>query len=233
MHLVLFDIDGTLIKGGGMGGRALRQAFEEVFSVSAVENSDLDKVHFGGRTDPAIITDMATALNLQIEDPLHPTFVEAFLRHLRSNVDTTPELKTCPFIPELLQSLHDDPRVCLGLITGNMEPGARIKLDPFELNPFFPIGGFGEDGFERQLLVGAAIERGRNHYDIGFDPEEVVVIGDTQNDIKAGQAHGCLTVGVATGWVEEENLKQANGSAVFKDLSPENGFASWLDEQLS
>ena len=121
--------------------------------------------------------------------------------------------------------------VSLGLLTGNLERGARIKLDPFGLNSYFPFGGFGSDHEDRAALAARALEiaRARSGHLIG--PERVLVIGDTEHDIAAGLKNEFLAVGVTTGFGSRESMVTAGAHAVFETLAPEHGFEPWLRER--
>ncbi len=117
----------------------------------------------------------------------------------------------------------------MGLVTGNAEAGARIKLEPSGLNRFFPFGGFGGDGNERKDLAARALERAREAAGQEVHPAKTLIVGDTDADIVAGNANGFLTVGVATGWGSIEAMQQAGATAIFDDLTPANGFETWLE----
>lgn len=232
MHVLLFDIDGTLITGHGMGRLALERAFEEVFLVDAVGRPELRRVRFNGRTDPLIIRDLGCVLgvdDMRFESH-REEFEECFLRNLVRTVAESPDKSPCPGVVELLESLHGRPDVQLGLLTGNMEQGARIKLEPFGLNRFFPFGGFGYDGPDRAAVAARARERAEQHLGRTLPPSRFLVIGDTVHDVQAGRAHGFRTVAVETGGERRDDLLSAEPDAVFRDLSPDHGFPAWLDE---
>ncbi len=233
MHLILFDIDGTLIRGRGFGRRALERAFRDLFGVDAEDNPVLKSVPFAGNSDPRIIKEMARVLGIT-PDALRSRlgeFETAYLAHLRATVAESDTKEPCPGVPELLESLHADPRLLLGLLTGNVERGARIKLEPFGFNHYFPFGGFGSDADDRAVMAKYALARAEGRVGVRFAPHDVLVIGDTASDVAAGLAHDFLTVGVATGSTTVDGLRDAGATAVFADLSAAQGFENWLMER--
>ncbi len=230
MHLILFDIDGTLIRGRGFGRRALERAFHDLFGVAAEDNPALKSVPFAGNSDPRIIAEMARVLGIppEVLRPRLGEFETAYLAHLRITVAESDSKEPCPGVPDLLESLHGHPRLLLGLLTGNVERGARIKLEPFGFNRYFPFGGFGSDADDRAVMALRARERAEALAARPFTPADVLVVGDTSADVAAGRVHGFLTAGVATGSTGMEALRAAGATAVFEDLSTGRGFEGWL-----
>lgn len=233
MHLILFDIDGTLMRGIGIGTGALKRAYAEVFEMETEGHPGLNGVFVAGSTDPVILRDMARALEIPEDvfgsrrDRLEATY----FRHLEEILENTPHKAACVGIPELLPQLEAHPRLTLGLLTGNFERSGRLKLAPFDLNRYFPLGGFGGDGPDRAAQALHAVARAEAATGASYRPSDVLIIGDTVNDIGAGRAHGFLTVGVGTGWGSEEELRNAGASAVFTSVEPEHGFPDWLNAQ--
>ena len=233
MHLILFDIDGTLIRGHGLGRRALERAFGEVFGIRIDEHPGIGNVSFAGRTDPTILEAMARVLRIPETAfrARHSEFEGAYCRHLRVTVAESTEKEPCPGVPELLSRLHRHPRLALGLLTGNIEKGARIKLDPFGLNAYFPFGGFGSDHEDRSVLAARALEIARARTGAPIHPGSVLVVGDTEHDVAAAKVNGFLAAGVVTGFGSRESMASAGADAIFEDLSPAHGFEAWLRER--
>jgi phosphoglycolate phosphatase len=230
MHLILFDVDGTLIKGHGMGRIALERAFAEIHGVPAEDNPVVRTVLFAGNSDPYILADMARVLEVAA-DAFHARAAEleeAYVRHLRQTVAQAENLAPCPGVAELLPRLDAHPVLALGLLTGNIEAGARVKLERFGMNRYFPFGGFGGDGRDRAEMARAARERAERATGCAFAPEDVLVVGDTVYDITAGRDNGFLTAGVGTGPVSLEAMQAAGATKVFEDLTPRHGFEAWL-----
>jgi len=211
VHLILFDVDGTLIRGVGMGRRALERAFAEVFEARVEDYPDVRNVAFGGFTDPIILAGMSRALGIEPEvfQGRRDLFESAYYRHLRVTVAEAMDKQLCPGIGELLPRLAQNPRIVLGLLTGNLERGARIKLEPFGLNAYFAFGGFGSDHEDRANLAVRALERAEAHCGAPIRPEHVLVIGDTEHDVAAGRRNAFLTAGVVTGFGSRESMTAA------------------------
>lgn len=234
MKLLLFDIDGTLMTGGA-GRRSLGLAFAEVFRLEpAPLDAAMKRVSFNGRTDPAIIRDVAREAGLS-DDTFEAgieRLYETYLRHLE-RVSLEPGPRLCPGIPDLLDRLESLPGVGLGLLTGNIEPGARIKLRVFDLNRYFPAGGFGSDSSDRAVI--AATARHRFEVLLGRDiaPGKILVIGDTVHDVNCGRANGFRTLAVGTGGVGLELMADAGADRVMADLSDTADVVHQVEQLLS
>jgi phosphoglycolate phosphatase-like HAD superfamily hydrolase len=234
LHLVLFDIDGTLIRGQGMGGRALARAFAEVLEVPDAASA-YPRVTFNGRSDPAIIADLAVELGVEAgrlaarRRDLH----ESYLRHLVDTVAEAEGKQVLPGVRDAVETLAGLPGVRQGLLTGNVEEGARRKLDPFDLNRFFAFGGFGDDTHDRREIAARAHARGEEHAGTAVPPARVAVVGDTVHDVAAARAHGFLAVAVETGGVAGEALTEAGADVVFADLAADGGLVAWLTRRWS
>jgi phosphoglycolate phosphatase-like HAD superfamily hydrolase len=233
VHLILFDVDGTLIRGTGMGRRALERAFAEVFDLRVEEHPEIRNVPFAGQTDPTILAGMARALGIDPEpfQSHRAAFEDAYYRHLRVTVAQSPDKHLCPGVKELIPRLAREPRLLLGLLTGNLERGARIKLDPFGLNSYFAFGGFGSDHEDRGALAARALELARGRCGQPIAADHVLVVGDTEYDVLAGRRNDFLTAGVVTGFGSRDAMVAAGASAIFESLAPEHGFETWLRER--
>ena len=121
--------------------------------------------------------------------------------------------------PELLRRLSGEPRVRLGLLTGNLERGARLKLEPPGFNRYFPFGAFGSDSADRYELPGIAVERARIHSGIGFTGKSIVVVGDSVHDVACGRSLGVRAIAVATGPTSADRLAAERPDALFSDFS--------------
>ena len=195
--LVLFDIDGTLLHAGEAPRRALEEALEAVYGTAGPAPTH----DFSGKTDPQIVLEVLELAGVprgEAEARL-PQALAAYVARLEDHLRDDPKARLLPGIAELVPQLARDPRAALGLLTGNMVRGARIKLSRFGLWEHFPLGAFGSDHVERNRLAAVALARAQAWWGHHFPRERVFVIGDTPLDIAAGRAIGAVTVGVDTG----------------------------------
>ncbi len=201
--LVLFDIDGTLCLTGGAGGGAVGAAFEEVYGKPA----DIAKIDFRGRTDISLWRELLSnqGMSYSPDDPYLSAFKDSYLVHLRRLLTRSNPKPTLGAAP-LLERLEREPGVAMGLLTGNIEMGGRIKLQSIRLNRFFPVGGFGEDGEDRSDIAAAAIDRAQRYYGANFSPDHIYVVGDAAADIEAARSAGAKSIAVGTGWTSKEEL---------------------------
>lgn len=214
----LFDVDGTLVDSGGAGLRAMRRAFTEVVGVEDPFRGD----SFTGRTDPHIFR---TAVERHLRRTATPAeereFFDRYLRSLAREVPESPRYRVLPGIVAVLEALSARPGCLLGLCTGNLEEGARIKLARADLNRFFAFGGFGSDDPDRAALTRVAIERARVAAGGPVDP---LVIGDSPHEVTAARRNGVRVALVATGWTPREALRA---------LDPDLFFESFADEEAT
>ena len=212
MRLVLFDIDGTLITDRGAARDAFADALEAVYGY----DGDLSPYDFSGRTDPQIarwvlrdrgFTDDA------IDDAM-PRLWSVYLEGLGRNA-TAERVRTLPGMRELVAELHARHDVVLALLTGNIEPGARLKLAPAALNGYFPFGAFGSDSADRTQLPPFAIERASAHCGHRFAGADVVIIGDSIYDVRCGVPYDATTIAVASGKTPAETLRAENPTHLF------------------
>ena len=217
MKLLLFDIDQTLINTGGAGLRALDQACIKLFGLEKA----MDGISPHGKTDPAIAREILR-VKLGSATPAQSEVVmilEAYLTYLKSEVQSSPTYRVLPGIVSLLMELVTREDVLLGLATGNIELGARIKLDRGGLNPYFSFGGFGSDSEDRTELVRKAAEKAAHKNGGSVSRANIFVIGDTPLDIDAGHRAGFRTVGVATGSYSMEQLLASGATISIPDFA--------------
>jgi phosphoglycolate phosphatase-like HAD superfamily hydrolase len=203
-RLVLFDIDGTLITDSGAARHSYGLALRETYGFEG----DLSRYDFSGRTDPqitAMVLHDAGFTDEQIAARV-PQLWEAYLRELA--IHATPErVRVLPGIRELLDRLAAIAPITLGLLTGNIERGARLKLAPAGLNDYFPFGAFGSDSAKREELPPIAVERASTIDGHRFRGREVVIIGDSIYDVRCGVPHEATTIAVASGKTPAEKLR--------------------------
>ncbi|MFA6053751.1 MAG: HAD family hydrolase [Thermodesulfovibrionales bacterium] len=222
MRLILFDIDGTLIDSGGAGVRSLDLAFRKVFSVL----NAFQGISMAGKTDTQIIKEGLIKHGLSMDD--FDAIIEAYLLHLRQEIRNDGK-HTKPGIYEILKQLNPMEDIGLGLLTGNLEQGARIKLEPFDLNKYFPSGAFGSDDEDRNKLLPFAVNRFEKIFNKRIDIEKSIVIGDTPRDVECAHIYGAVCIGVATGPYSIDELTEAKADYVVKDLSDHMGLLRSLN----
>lgn len=213
MKLLLFDIDMTLISTGGAGIRALESAFRLV----ADRPRALDGVRPHGKTDPAIVREACAGQGLEVSPELVDRILDAYLTFLGGEVRRSPTYRVLPGVVALLERLAGS-GVVVGLATGNIEHGARIKLERGALNRFFDFGGFGSDSEDRAEVVRTAARRGRESAGVDIAATDTFVIGDTPMDVAAGRTAGFQTIAVASGSYRPEELEQAGADWVLPDF---------------
>ena len=214
-RLILFDIDGTLLSAG----RAARESILAALRAVLGWDGTADGNDFSGKTDPQILRELVEesvgADRFQAElAPVLDRYVEELRSRLRPEA-VVPK----PGVPELLERLAREPNVVLGLLTGNIERGARLKLEPPGFNRFFPFGAFGDDSADRYRLPAVAVARARERTGRDFAGESVVIIGDSVHDVGCGRTLGARTVAVATGPTSAERLAAERPNALFQDFS--------------
>ncbi len=216
MRLVLFDIDGTILTDRGASRDAFRVALEAVYGY----DGDLSRYDFSGRTDPQIARMVLRDQGLtddSIDDHL-PRLWEIYLEGLARNA-TTERVRVLPGVRELVAALHEHEDVVLGLLTGNIEPGARLKLGGAEMNGYFAFGAFGSDSADRTKLPPIAVERASEHCHHQFSGAEVVIIGDSVYDVRCGVPYEATTIAVASGKTALETLRAENPRHLFESAA--------------
>jgi len=224
--VLLFDIDRTLIDNGGAGRRAMERGLEACHP-GAVAAGWLD-FRLGGLTDRLIV---AEALRRGgVDAPVEPV-LEAYLSLLEEELERARDAYVVyPGVRELCEALAGAEGVALGLGTGNVERGARLKLGPGELNRYFAFGGFGSDATERAEVLQIGARRGAGR--LGLPPERcrTVVIGDTPRDVAAGLDIGARCVAVATGSYGQGELRDSGAHHVFEGLDADGVLEALLGD---
>ena len=212
--LVLFDIDGTLIDSGGAGRLALVRAFDQLFE----KKDAFEQVNMAGKTDIQIIKEGLSAIGASNDDGKIPIILQKYLDSLVAEIQTASK-SIKPGVNELLNYLTRQQDARIGLLTGNIEKGARIKLGALGLNEFFPFGAFGSDHEDRNRLLPIAVDKLREHSGEETAYENCIVIGDTPRDVQCAKPYGAVTVAVATGRYGLQALKETKADYVFEDLT--------------
>jgi phosphoglycolate phosphatase len=215
IHAVLFDIDGTLLVTGGAGAVAWQRAFEELYEVEA----NIDEHTDAGITDPEIAAIVfREVLGREGTPEGRAKAIGCYLKHLPDAVAESDGYRVMPGVEALLDRLIER-GVLLGLVTGNVEAAAHIKLARGHLNRFFSFGGYGSDSADRTEVTKAALRRGELVSGGTLEDGACIAVGDTPRDIKAGQGAGIKVVGVATGSYTVKQLGEASADWALRDLS--------------
>ncbi len=212
---VLFDIDGTLLVTGGAGAVAWQRAFRELHGIDA----DIEEHTHAGMTDPEIAEIVfREVIGRDGDEAERAAAIAGYLSHLEAAVDESNGYRVMPGIEELLPRLAAE-GVLLGIVTGNIESAAHIKLARGNLNRYFAFGGYGSDARDRTELTRKALERGGEVAGHSLDKATTIAVGDTPRDVKAGHGAGIRVVGVATGQYSVEELEEAGADWAIADVT--------------
>ncbi|HVM33544.1 MAG TPA: HAD family hydrolase [bacterium] len=223
-RLILFDIDGTILSTDRKAWEdpfrdAMEQALEEIGEPQKIDTSSYKS---GGKTDTQIIYEILDANGFPEETitRVFPAVAKKYLQLLRQIVEKNPQyVMLKPGVKELLEDLKGREGLVLALLTGNFEEGARIKLSAHGLNAYFPFGAFGEGARVRSDLPPRALQAAKAHSAYPFAGKEVVIIGDTPNDIHCGRHLNVRVLAVATGPYSQDLLRAEGADFVFPDLT--------------
>lgn len=211
--LVLFDIDGTLLRAYGAGGRAMRRAAERVLG----ERCRGAQIEFGGALDPWIFGQLALHGGYEVTPAVHARFRALYAQLLAEEL-ALPEVRcvAMPGILDALARLRAERLATLGLLTGNYAETASLKLTAAGIDPrWFEITAWGDLASERHALVPVALAQLPH----ALSAQDVIIVGDTVRDVHCARVNGCTCVAVATGGASAEELADAGADIVLQDLS--------------
>jgi phosphoglycolate phosphatase len=214
VRVVLFDIDGTLARTSGAGVKAFAKVFKTLFN--AVDG--FEKLKFAGRTDISLIREFFAVHNIPPTKDNFERFCDDYVFWLEHILQDS-VCEVCPGVWDLIHGLNalEQPPL-LGLLTGNIQLGAEIKLRHLGLWQEFTMGGFADDNEDRDKIAAAARDRVGRILGTKPRPEEIVVIGDTPLDVKCGRAIGAKVLAVATGGASLEELQRHKPDWAVPDL---------------
>jgi phosphoglycolate phosphatase len=213
-RLLLWDIDSTLIWSGGAGDKALKRIVRERYGVA----DDFRDIEIAGRTDRHIVQSILRKYRIEPNETNVAEFLGNYLTYL---AEFLPQLqgRVLPGVKEILERMHARPDRVLALLTGNLQEGAKLKLQHFGLWDYFEFGAFADDHYDRNELGAFARARAAEKHGHEFEVASIDVIGDTEHDIACGKIFGARTIAVATGTRSREILAQHKPDFLFDDLS--------------
>ena len=213
-RILLFDIDGTLVSTGGAGAVAWKRAFDELYGIPA----DIGQFTDAGMTDPDVGAKTFAAVMGREPTPHElAQVVQRRLEHLPEAVAESEGYRVLPGVPEQLRRLSREGHL-LGLITGNGDGAAHIKLARGDLNRWFTFGAYASAGVDRAGIVRRAVERGEAMLGKDVPNTEIYVVGDTPLDIQAAHAVGCTGIAVVTWHFDSAALREAGADRVVDRL---------------
>jgi phosphoglycolate phosphatase len=214
VRLVLFDVDGTLIRTGGAGVKAFAKTFVSEFKVA----DGFERLRFSGRTDLSLVREF---FGFHQIEPTPANFARFFERYVfwLDHILRESRAEVCPGVWDFVHGLQRLPRPpLLGLLTGNIRLGAEIKLRHLKLWDMFQTGAFADDHEERDRIAAVAQQRGSRILGVELTGEQVVVVGDTPLDIRCARAIGAKALAVATGGASLEELERHEPDWALPDL---------------
>ncbi|HEX7654411.1 MAG TPA: HAD hydrolase-like protein [Verrucomicrobiae bacterium] len=215
IRLVLFDIDGTLVHTGGAGTKAFTQTFARVFGLK----HGAERMKFAGRTDVSLVREFFKIHGVPESADNFGQFFENY-PFLLAEILSQSQGAECVGVRQFVEALLELPQPpVLGLLTGNIQLGAELKLRAFGLWDYFQFGGFADDHEDRNHIAVAALARARRVMDPYLQPQEIVVIGDTPFDVKCGKFIAAKTLAVATGGSKYEELLPCGADWTVPDLT--------------
>jgi phosphoglycolate phosphatase-like HAD superfamily hydrolase len=228
MHICFLDIDGTLVSTAGAGQAAFAVTLAKDFGIANVSTSG---VAFAGRSDRAIAQDLFVLHGIESTPEVWSRFHTGYIQRLG---EVLPEYKgrVLPGVVQLLEQLTARDDVAIGLLTGNVREAARRKLEHYKLWHWFPFGGFGDVHTDRCDIAAAALAAGREH--LGGNGSathgQLVVIGDTLNDITCARSIGARCVAVPTGQTSAETLRSGEPDALVATLEDTSAVMALFDD---
>jgi phosphoglycolate phosphatase-like HAD superfamily hydrolase len=206
--LVLFDIDGTLLHVKGAGRRSFIAGLQRAWGV----HDALHDVNFSGATDLGVLAQLRTRLHLP--DAHTPAFFVHMADALHAFVQAEPA-EACVGAVDVVTALRADPRVVLGVVTGNARATAHVKLASIGVHDAFTLGAYGDEHADRNVLASMAVERARALHDV----TRVILLGDTPSDVAAARAVGAVAIAVATGSHDVAALTRTGADPVVATLA--------------
>lgn len=217
LRLLLFDIDGTLLSTRGIPRLAMERVLQKKFNNFKYD----DNYNYSGRTDWEIVEHLLDFAGIEFKrdfDSLQKLF-SAFADELEFEIKNGLIPHIYPNVLELLEKLKKESNIKIGLLTGNIAAGARLKLEAAGILKYFPFGAFGDDAKERNKLADIAIKRAAKIYGDNISKENTWIIGDSIYDIRCAKSNGLRCLAVCTGLTSRNELMKENPEFLIDDFS--------------
>lgn len=221
--ILLFDVDGTLITTGGAARRAIERAFADRYG-----RRDALAFPFDGMTDRAIVRTALARIGVEPAETEIDDFLAVYLGHLEEELERSTTCRIHAGMERAVGEASEREGYAVGLGTGNVREGARLKLERVSFFTPFRFGGFGCDHEDRAELIRIGAERGAAHLNVPLPECRVVVIGDTPRDVAAARAIWAESIGVATGSFSVQDLLACGATYAFEDFAREEAVAALL-----
>jgi len=219
--LLLFDIDATLLLAGRAGRIAMDAAFQEVFHIPNAYDGTVPH----GKTDPIIFREITERfLNREPDAAELERLGQTYTARFRAEIPNSAGYRVLPGVKDLLDILSQREDITLGIQTGNLEETAWLKLERGDLRRYFRCGGFASDALERTEIIGIVIERSRSYAAAPLTADHIFVIGDAEQDIRAGKEAGVRTIAVTTGRSTPKDLAMLSPDHILQDLTDIKAF---------
>lgn len=223
--LILFDIDGTLLRSQGVGVRSMERAARLLFG----DHLSIEGIEVAGRLDVLIWRDLATRHGIDPGAENHARFRSTYRRMLEQAFDDGAIARALPGVMELVRAVAEAPDLTAGVLTGNYRETGRMKIDRAGLDPdVFVIEAWGDEGATRRDLPPVAMNRYAARNGGTIDPNHVVIIGDTPHDVDCARHHGCRSLGVATGVFSVDDLRRSGADRAVASLAEVDDILTWL-----
>ena len=227
MYVVLFDIDSTLIRTCGAGRAAFAETFRAEFEIERLHG----EVSFAGRSDRAIVREVFEQHGIEDRPGTWQRFMQGYLCRLQRTLAAR-RGSLLPGVLPLLRAIRERSDIAMGIVTGNVAAGARLKLEHYGIDSFFDFGGYGDDHVDRGGIaadaLGAADAFLRATYRLSAKPAMTTVIGDTPEDVRCARCIAAKAIAVATGDSTVSELTAAAPDRTFPDLTDRDAVLGFI-----
>ena len=218
MYVALFDIDSTLLRTQGAGRAAFAETFRAEFDIERFEGT----ISFAGRSDRAIVQEVLAQHGIEDEPGTWQRFLQGYLQRLQRTL-TARRGGLLPGVLPLLRAIGERSDIAMGIVTGNVAAGARLKLEHYGIESFFDFGGYGDHHTDRGGIAADALDAAdaylRTAHRLSAVPALTTVIGDTPEDVRCARAIAAKAIAVATGDSSLAELTAAAPDRTFADLT--------------